>query len=154
MIRSSHFILASKKKKVSRNYSLAILPHHVKSIFQIAAALKSYLHLLCVYTNTGPNTHTHWSWIWVGMGLHEGPSAPCGLLLAKPLLISLTTLAIFSTVIINHPSPLLSPLLLYSTPLSTLPPPTSPLFASSTASFLLSSAVQCSSICVRAAVMR
>lgn len=51
-----------------------------------------------------------------------GPGAPIprGLRLAKPQLISLTTLAIIFTVIINHPSPLLSCPLLSPLP---LPPP-------------------------------
>lgn len=55
---------------------------------------------------------------------HAGPGAPIprGLRLAKPQLISLTTLAIIFTVIINHPSPLLSCPLLSSSPRSLYPP--------------------------------
>lgn len=52
----------------------------------------------------------------------EAPSPPRAPLLAKPLLIPLTNLAVFSTVTINHLSPLLPFPPLSSAPLSTLPP--------------------------------
>lgn len=95
-----------------------------------------------VDTNTGPLTHKQ----KLDLGWSR-PSIPCSLQLAEPLLISLTTLAIYSTVSINHPSPLLSPPL-YPSPTS------SSFFASLIASVLLSFVVCCSSICARAAVMR
>lgn len=82
-----------------------------------------------------------------------GASIPRSLRLAKPQLISLTTLAIIFTVVINHSSPLLPCPLLFP-PL--LPFHHSPLyFSSSVVSAPLSlSVVWCFSICARAAAAR
>lgn len=96
--------------------------HYVKSIFQMASALNVFIQAqVKTLSEVGPEL------VWAC----EAPSTPCGPLLAKPLLISLTTLAIFSTVIINHLSPLLSSPSLSSPLLSTLPPHPQPLFSSS-----------------------
>lgn len=57
-----------------------------------------------------------------------GASIPCSLRLAKPQLISLTTLAIIFTVVINHSSPLLPCPLLFSPLLLSYPPPPTPRF--------------------------
>ena len=114
--------------------------HWFQAKFQLWGCSHPYANLtyvcICiheVWTHTHTHTHTHTE---VGSELVwacEAPPrlTPCGLLLAKPLLISLTTLAIFSTVIINHllSSPLLSSPLLSSPLLSALPPHTlSPTF--------------------------
>ena len=123
----------------------------VKSIFQcvfVYECTKTHAYAVSTHTHTHTHSLTH-SLTQTVLGSElvrvcEAPSAPCGPLLAKPLLISLTTLAIFSPVIINHLS---SPL---------FPSPTSSRLFSSPPVFLspLLCCLALHYVCVRAAVMR